>query len=118
MTKNVNSGINFSVLHLNIQGLCSSLNKSKSLIAHSTPQAIRLCEIFLHKSNDMAFDISGYSLEFVNRLERKKGGLAFYIADYLDYTLRSDLCKHLDGIFECIFIEILINDKKTMIGEI
>ena len=90
----------------------------KSLIANSSPQIIGLCETFLHKGNDMLLDISGYNLEFVNRLERKKGGLAFYIADYLDYTLRSDLCKHLDGVFESVFIEILIDNKKTIIGEI
>ena len=58
MVENVNSGINFSVLHLNIPGLCSSLNDLKPLIDNSSPQIIGLCETFPHKGNDMFLDNS------------------------------------------------------------
>ena len=44
--------------------------------------------------------------------------LVFCSADYLDYTLRSDLCKVLNGIFESVFIEISIDKKLAIIRQI
>ena len=62
MAEDVNSGINFSVLHLNIQGLPSSRNNLKFLIDNSSPQIIGIFETFLHRGNNMLLDISRYNL--------------------------------------------------------
>ena len=106
----------FSVLHLNIQGLCSSFDELKRIVSGGTPDVIGLCETFLDSKKDMLLDIQRFRMERMNRKQMAKGGLALYIADHLVYNFRSDLSRNEEGIFESLFIEIKSGCKNLVVG--
>ena len=56
----------FSVLHLNIQGLCSSFDELKRIVSGGTPDVIGLCETFLDSKKDMLLDIQRFRMERMN----------------------------------------------------
>jgi hypothetical protein len=49
----------FSVLRLNILGLCSSFDELKQIVSGGNPDIIGLCETFLDSNKDMLLDIPG-----------------------------------------------------------
>ena len=59
-----------------------------------------------------------YQLEYVNRVDREKGGVGIFICKKCKYKLRHDLCK-ANPHFESCFIEIeKSNVKNVLIGVI
>ena len=56
----------FSVLHLNIQGLCSSFDELALIVSGGTPDVIGLCETFLDSKKNILLDIPGYRMERLN----------------------------------------------------
>ena len=106
----------FSVFHLKIQGLCSSLNELKRIVSDGTPDVIGLCETFLDSNKDILLDIPGYRMERVNRKQMARGGLMLYIADRLAYNVRKYLSRNEKGIFESLFIEIKSMSKYLVVG--
>ena len=55
---------------------------------------------------------------FRNRTNKSRGGVAIYIRKNIEYKLREDLDIFVEGEFESIFLETVINNNKTVIGEI
>ena len=88
----------FSVLQLNTQGLCSSIDQLRQIVFDGRPDVIGLCETFLNSSNEMLLDIPGYKMERLNRRRMAKG--VKYISNVLPYTVRSDLSRNDEGAFE------------------
>ena len=108
----------FSVLQLNTQGLCSSIDQLRQIVFDGRPDVIGLCETFLNSSNEMLLDIPGYKMERLNRRRMAKGGLVMYISDIFPYTVRSDLSRNDEGVFESQFIEIKLKNKVLIIGNV
>ena len=77
-----------------------------------------MCETFLHDGNKHLFDLPGYNFVFRNRTNKSRGGVAIYIRKNIEYKLREDLDIFVEGEFESIFLETVINNNKTVIGEI
>jgi hypothetical protein len=48
----------------------------------------------------------------------RRGGVAMYLKDNIKYKLRNDLEIHIDGEFECLFIEAQLNNKQVIVGEV
>ena len=115
--------LSLNILHLNIQSLPSKFERFKDLIAQLEDQdivldAILLCETFLHDSNVDLYKLSGYNLIFRNRSRIKGGGVAIYLRDNFNYSIRNDISTFIEGEFESLFIETTLLNKNTIIGEI
>ncbi len=113
----------FSILHLNIQSLPAKYDKLKMMLSQLQDQnlvldVILLCETFLHEGNMNLFKLPGYNLISRNRSQMKGGGVAIYIHSNISYTIRDDIAAFVEGEYETVFIETVINAKKTLIGEI
>ena len=62
--------------------------------------------------------INGYNFIHQSRKNNRGGGVGFYIAEILNYQLVNDLSTFIPFTFECITIELLVNNKKTSISSI
>lgn len=112
-----------SVMHLNVQSLPSKFEKLKSLLCQLEDHKIKLdvillCETFLHNDNKDLYPLPGYNLISKNRAKMRGGGVAIYLKSDIAFTTRSDLELFHEGEFETIFIETVLLNKKTIIGEI
>ena len=65
-----------------------------------------LCETFLTDVNCDMFPIPGYQFVCNNRQRGRGGGVALYISDDVQCSLRNDLTINLNNEFETIFVEI------------
>ena len=111
-------------IHYNVRGLVSRLDDLKELLCNLKdkgiiPAALLLCETFLNVNNVRLCDIDGYTLVHNNR-KSKGGGVAMYIDNSLNFSLRDDLTFNICNEFETIFIELTphTQSKKILIGEI
>lgn len=113
------------VMHYNVRGLNSRLDDLKQLLLNlndkgiSKGSCIMICETFLNDINIRLCNLDGYSLVHNNR-NSKGGGVAIYVHDSCNFSVRDDLTFNLHNEFETIFIELLLhkNPHKLLIGEI
>ena len=75
----VNKTDYLSILHFNIRSLYRHLFELKIIAEHFKPDAILLCETFLHDNNVNKCNIPGYTMYTKNRSTGKGGGIAIYI---------------------------------------
>ena len=84
---------------------------------NSNIKIIGLCETWLDDSNKDLYKINGYNSVHVNRNNNRGGGVSLFIRSNISYTLRSDLsAKFVQA--ESVVIEIELNNKHVIIGEI
>ena len=123
-----NKQFKYHTLHLNIQGLMSSLDHLKHLIHkletnHIHIDFILVCETFLHgiykdKTFSKLCEISGYKFVYKNRINRAKGGVGLYIKNDYQFKARDDLSTFIEGEFETIFVEVKSKPNNLIIGEV
>ena len=123
-----NQHYQFYTLHINIQGLRSSLDKLKHLLHKMECQniivdAILLCETFLQGevSDEMyktICKIKGYKLFLHNRVSIDKGGVAIYIRDTYQCKEMKNLSTFIEGEYESLFIKINKTPQSVVVGEI
>ena len=103
-------------LHLNIQGLSSSLDQLKLMCEDSSRHdVLGICKTFVTERTDLLLELSGYNCEKIHRRKLSKGGLALYIFDAIPYTVQHDLSKNIEGVLESLFIEIIRGKYGTLI---
>lgn len=106
----------FNMIHIN----CRSLNKNYCDIVSileilSKPlTAIVLTETWLTTTNQDTFPLPGYNFLCLPRKDKSGGGVGIYVNSAFVYKLRQDLCR-MNSFIECLFIEIVINIKTTII---
>ena len=107
-------------LHLNIQGLSSSLDQLKLICEDSSrPDILGICETFVTEQTDLLLELLGYNCEKTHRKKLSKGRLALYISNAIPYTVRHDLSKNIEGVLESLFVEINPGKSGTLIiGEV
>ncbi len=122
--KNINAkDLKFRILHLNIRSLPSKLTELKNILqnlknAKLEIDLVLICETFLTDATKDSCKIPGYTLEEKHRKSLTKGGVAVYINNRLDYSIRDDLSVFNEGQFESIFVEIKGKDKNIVAGEV
>ena len=62
-----------------------------------------------------AFNIAGYNLEYISRINGKGGGVAMYIKSNLEYKKIESKCICVDNSFECLTTEFNVNGSKNII---
>ena len=112
-----------SILHLNIHSVPSKLDDLKSLLSklkanNLTIDVILLCETFITENNKESCKLDDYKLFSEHRKTLTKGGVAIYVHKKLKYIDRTDLNIFEEGSFESCFIELNMQTKNVVIGEI
>ena len=64
------------------------------------------CETYSNKSTVKLLGISGYNIAYRNRLNKKNGGVAILVKDYLKFKEQDDLLVFQEGEFENVFCGI------------
>ena len=108
----------FSLLNVNTRSLNKNFEKLISCLKSLNHKftVIGLSETHLRDKPHEYYDLPGYSLEYVNRVGRKWGGVCMYISNDVKYKIRQDLCE-ANSNFESCFIEIEnINERNSLIG--
>ena len=103
------------VLHLNIQGLSSKFDQVQTLLSELSDAHV---ETFVNDDNAHLFKLPNYNFIYKNIKIKAEGGVAIYIRDNIQYTLREDLSIFIEGEFESIYIESITNGQTSIVGEI
>ena len=113
------SSKSFSIIHTNIRSISKNLNNFDTYLNSLNHEfsVIGLSETWLKPDTVDIFGLDGYNSEHTYRPHRSGGGVSLFIKDYIEYTVRDDLCFNNDHI-ESIFIELereIIGKRKNVI---
>lgn len=112
-------GTYFSLVHLNVGSLVAHLDELELVLADlGTPVVIGLSETWLRPNNESLYCIPGYSIVPNSHSNRASSGVALLISNKVSYKLVPDLQLSCPEVAEAIFIEVEINQTKTIVGEI
>ena len=109
----------FSILHLNIRSIQKNLNKLQQFLCEIDflPDVIALSEIWVSETSFFKPNLNGYEYVFESS-KNKAGGVALFIKDSINYSLRNDL-KFNSFMCENLWIELWSSkSKKEIIGVI
>ncbi|XP_065575165.1 uncharacterized protein LOC136036768 [Artemia franciscana] len=114
-SKNVNKS-DLRVGHLNCQSLQTANDEISDVVSrYNQFDVLALTETFLTESMDKKMlDITGFSLEVLNRDKLRKGGLAYYVRQGLDYSLIPDFNVRVEGIFESFSLKVKLNHQEIL----
>ena len=121
---NINAGdYGLSLMHINVQSLPSKIDDLKILLENLADKGhpidiLLICETFLTDGKVSSCQIDSYTLVETHRSHRRGGGVAIYINKNIKFEERLDLQIFIDGQIESHFIEIELNKKPVIIGEI
>ena len=91
---------NFSMIHLNIRSMINKFDSFKELIysLNKLFQIIGLTETWLNQTNKDRFKLQNYDFVNVNRSIKSGGGVGIYIANELNYKIRTDLNTSIENV--------------------
>jgi hypothetical protein len=118
-----NHGYKFTAMHLNIHSLPSKYDQLRTMLGQLRDRGISihfvmLCETFLTDVNCNMFPIPGYQFVCKNRGRGRGGGVALYIWEEFQFSIRDDLSFNFDLEFESVFVEVGYHTHKCIVGEI
>ena len=88
------------------------------MVHSGQPDFIGLCETFLNSKTESLLHLFGYKMEYLNHSRMAKGGLAVYGSEYFQYSVRHDMSRNEEVIFESMFIEIKTQTIPLIVGNI
>ena len=114
------TGNNLIVLQLNIRSLLGKQHELLQFlddlsIKKSLPKLILLSETHLNESKLRHLNIPNYKLVHQNRSTKSGGGVAILIHNSIMYKERPDLTTFNSDILECIFLEMNIKGKHSIV---
>ena len=85
----------FSFLNANIRSLSKKFDKLQECVKtlYKDFSIIGLSETRLKDKPNDFYSLSGYNIEYMNRIGRGKGGVCMYISDKIKYKLLKDICN-------------------------
>ena len=106
-----------SILSLNIRSIANKFDSFSNLLnTLKRPfSAISLTETWLNDINSENFNLPNFDFVCSNRVNKKGGGVGFFISNNLNYKIQSDLNTKKDGIIETLFIAINSTSSKNII---
>lgn len=116
LIKDIN-GHKLSFLHLNARSLKKNFDAiDQALDSFKFPfSVIGISETWHTDLTKDSFEIDNYVSLHRVRQDRRGGGVSFYISSTLSFKERTDLALQVDDV-EFIFIEILVQRKKIIVG--
>ena len=96
-----------SMIHTNIRSVAKNMNKLDMYLNNLKHEfaIIALSETWLKENNCDRQGMDGYNAEHDFRSNRGGGGVSLYIKDFIEYTIRDDICFQ-NKTLETLFIEI------------
>ena len=82
------------LLHINARSLSKNFDDLQNLLNSLHPfkfTIVGVTETWLHHTSPPLFDLRNYTLVRADRVRRKGGGVAFYVADHLNFKIRYDI---------------------------
>ena len=113
----------FNLLSLNARSLQNTKNYSKLeallLSLSIKPSIIGVSETWVTPNSSGPYNnLDSYEFISNHRLVRAGGGVGFYVAKGIKPIVNTELSVMHEGFIESLFLEILINKKRTYIGVI
>ena len=113
----------YKAMHFNIRSLNENFHRLQLLLHNLSESSldldfILLCETFLNDNNFMMFNLPGYSKVERHRTKSRGGGVSIYLKNSHDFKIRDDLSIYEEGIFESLFVEVTLDKKQVLVGEI
>jgi hypothetical protein len=97
----------FSILHINCRSLKKNLNHVIELLSviKLKPSIIALTETWLQDGDEHFLSIPTYTILSAPRVNRRGGGVGFFVSNNVDYFVRTDVHPEID-LYESLTIEI------------
>uniref|UniRef100_A0A669B1C7 Reverse transcriptase domain-containing protein n=1 Tax=Oreochromis niloticus TaxID=8128 RepID=A0A669B1C7_ORENI len=76
---------------------------------------IAITETWFNVDKVIDFCLNGYDLKYMNRLNKAGGGVAIYVHNSIKYNVVTTMSMAIDGILECLTIEIMNEKKRNVI---
>lgn len=106
----------FSIIHFNSRSLYKNFNSIKEyMLKFSKFNIIAVSETWLNEEKGYNVELEGYELYTMNRKNKKGGGVAIYVDSALTSKIIKNMTTTIDGIMECLTIEISDADTKNIV---
>ncbi|XDV33591.1 hypothetical protein PO909_003956 [Leuciscus waleckii] len=111
---NLKSDYGLSIIHFNSRSLYANFLYIKEYLSHlNNPfQVIAISETWLTSEKGVDYELNGYELNYVNRENKKGGGVALYVDRRLKYKIVKNMTINIDDVMEIITVEINLEKKK------
>lgn len=107
----------FKCIHINAESLTAHYSTLLSSFSNLSLGAILVSETFLKPSIPSSMvSFVGYNLIRNDRLHKARGGVAIYLREDLQYSIVATSNGLLEGSMEYIFLEVLVNNLKLLLG--
>ena len=99
-----------SIIHFNSRSLYANFTAIQQYLRKFTNpfSIIAISETWLTEERGVNFEIAGYELNYINRKNKRGGGVAIYVDSRLRYKIIENMTTAIDDVCECISIEILM----------
>lgn len=108
---------NIKIIHFNSRSLYANFYKIKDYLDQFTSpfSVIAISETWISLEKGVEFELDGYNLNYVNRGNKRGGGVALYVDRRLKYKIVESMTAAIDDICECITVEIDMGKRKNII---
>ncbi|XP_042079132.1 uncharacterized protein LOC121814946 [Haplochromis burtoni] len=115
--KEINLDGKLSLIHFNRRSMYSNFDFIKDYLQQfSRPfSIIAITETWFNVDKGIDFCLNGYDLKYMNRLNKAGGGVAIYVHNSINYNVVTTMSMAIDGILECLTIEIMNEKKRNVI---
>lgn len=98
----------FSVLQLNARSLPKNFMHISSFVKSfkNIPSIMAVVETWLSNDMNSFYNMKGYKFISRCRSNKRGGGVGFYVADYLNFTVNDESVSVLDNVCEATMVEI------------
>lgn len=105
-----------SIIHFNSRSLYTNFHNIKEYLSRLNKpfQGIAMSETWLSNEKGVDCELNGYELNYVNRENKKGGGVALYVDRRLNYKIVKNM-TNIDEEMEIIMVEIILEKKKNVI---
>ncbi|XP_013868123.1 uncharacterized protein LOC106520513 [Austrofundulus limnaeus] len=112
----VKSDKEMSIIHFNSRSLYANYEKIKEYLYQlkKSFSVIAITETWLTSEKGVDFILEGYEFNYINRKNKKGGGVALYINNDLKYKVVEKMSVSVDEVMECITIEIQFEKQKNI----
>lgn len=113
----VKSDGKLSIIHFNCRSLYAHFSTLKEYLqTFSHPfNIVALTETWLNTALDFDFELDGYEFRYLNRENKTHGGVALFIHKSLKFDVVNSMTVRIDGIMECLTVEIYNDKKKNVV---
>lgn len=108
---------NLSIIHFNSRSLHANFQYIKDYLIQLNVNfdVIAISETWLTNNVIQDFQLENYQMYSMNRTNKKGGGVALYLNDKLKCRLIDNMTTAIDGVMECVTVEIEMESNKNSI---